>query len=130
MNCFRCGEPIVEPVEKNSNYIIGVDTIEDEEREVLIALKDKRTPAEKVDAEGNMIWASTLDDDDDAFEAEDITDQEVLVDGKHGKKKVQIIPPNTERVISRIKAVPVTKTGIVHSECTQPADQIIWGVDK
>ena len=47
IKCFRCDEMLYRPGAHNAYYIMGVDTVADEERERLLALKDVRTEEQK-----------------------------------------------------------------------------------
>jgi len=139
INCFRCGEPIHHAGAHNSYYIMGEDTIEDEERERVLALKDIRIEEQKFkkekDVEGKdidvYVPAEDLPDDDAGFEAIDVTRKTKIVEDKLGKRVVTDIPEDTVRVVARVKMMPVQKTGIVCPNCVDlENDTLLWGVGE
>ncbi len=124
--CIRCGEPLVSPNKHNAYYVIGEDTVEYEDREVLLALIDTRTEEQK-----EAIPPEDLPDDDAAFEIEDVTDRTEVVEDKLGKKDIQLVPEGTARLVSRIQSLPVQKTGIVCANCVDlENDELLWGAGE
>ena len=106
--CYRCGKEISSANASNADYVIAADTIVDEPREVLVALKDN-----------TLTKSMTEEVPQDFYDKVEI---ETLEDSRGIKDLVGVI---TEE---RIK--PIQKTGLLCPDCWLPADLVIWGVHK
>lgn len=134
--CFRCSKEIDTPNSSNADYVIALDMIAKEPREVFIALKHNqatRAKREKVIAE-NIIDTDTgeevppptedfirnqfTDSEYDAVEVPDIA----TAQGQFGEDLI--------KVVAEIKEKDIQKTGIVCPDCYKETDFIIWGVHK
>ena len=117
--CFRCGIPLVRANERNSIYSLIPEAVGIRDKDAQIALIDNRPELEKLEKP---------DLSDDELDGTDITENYQAVEDKHGKRVEQIVPPNTVRVIHRIKSVPQQKTAILCRECfDSKTDVPIWG---
>jgi len=113
--CFRCGKGIPSPDNFNADYIMASDTIENEARHVLKALKHTpETLAKQTKKEAIL---------DEEYETV------ILPDFDSAKAAVEI-GNDLVKVVPGIATVPIQKTGIICPDCYKPEDFVIWGVHK
>lgn len=111
IECFRCQKKIESPNSRNADYIIAVDTIVDEEVDVLGAVQLTR--------EGKELKEAGL-----TIAKEHIIRTEVPNFEEANRL------PDVERIEAVKKVKPIQKTGVVCPDCYRPTDFVIWGVHK
>jgi len=110
--CFRCGKKIDTPSASNADYIIASDTVVQEQRETLFALKHNQLTLDR-EAAGLPIADDELDKQEiPCFEA-----------SKH-------IGSSLAKVVVETVVKDVQKTAIICPRCYKPTDFLIWGVHK
>lgn len=121
IKCFRCGKDIDTPNAFNADYIAAQDTIVEEPREVLLALKHnqatliKKAKMAELDENGNPKYPNL-----------------VIADGEYNQEEV----PNIKAAKDFVKVIPevrnknIQKTGVICPDCYRPTDTLIWGVHK
>jgi len=112
MDCFRCGKRIDHPDASNADYIIALDTMVREPREILIALKHNQATLEK---QAKMLGIS--DDEYDRIEVPSV---------REAMKAIS----DLVKVVAEVQEKDIQKTGIVCPDCWKPTDKLIWGVHK
>jgi len=111
IECFRCGKAIERANERNADYIVGNDTVVDEPREVIVALKHNVNTLKKLKNKQPI-----ADEEYDVVEVSSF-EQAYSLD-------------NVVRAETRKVAKPTQKTAIICPDCYKPTDFVIWGVHK
>ena len=109
IECFRCNKEIERANNKNADYIIAEDTIVDEPREIVFALKHNKATLEKEEAKA------------------------AIGDSEYDRVKVQSIEDavGSVKILREVEIVPIQKTGIICPDDFNPStDFVIWGAHK
>lgn len=134
-NCYRCGEFLAEPVERNANYVRGDDTVETAEQEVLIerrhtdfsrAIRERLRDVHGLNAaQANRVMARndetylqrgmSHDVGNEAFDRVETNDPS---------------PPETDAEVVRVDSETIEReqqrTGLVCESCVRDSDDVIW----
>jgi hypothetical protein len=134
-NCYRCGEFLAEPVERNANYVRGDDTVETVEQEVLVERRHtdySRAIRERLQEEHGLNAAQAnrvMARNDETYlrrgMAHDVTD-EAFERVETNDPSAPEVDPEVVRVDSETVEREQQRTGLVCPDCVRDADEVIW----